>query len=275
MLGLPTVGMHPSVERHNVDFSSLCDWIEASVLFENETDELSATEVLDVLTETGVYVSQDFAWQIVSSAWGELSRRLSWIGGATPIAVTRLSLRRLTNWRDAPAHSFCLALSLAKPYREWARQFGADYNQQGELFERLTKEAMEKLFPDWIIHATGWSRTRAVSLNRVVREIVNLLREALGDVQRWTRNSANEAGLDLLCYRPFHDGRIGIPVYLMQCASGGNWEGKLHTPNLRIWKKIVLFAADPKKAFAMPFARVDEDFIRECNLVVSHVAIDT
>ena len=53
----------------------------------------------------------------------------------------------------------------------------------------------------------------------------------------------------------------------MQCGSGGNWDGKLHTPNLRVWTKIVQWASKPKKAFATPYALSDEDFIEDCNLV--------
>ncbi len=89
----------------------------------------------------------------------------------------------------------------------------------------------------------------------------------MGDVGRWTRPRANEAGLDVLCYRPFPDGRVGVPVYLMQCASGGDWDGKLHTPNLDIWRNIVNFASVPKKAFATPFSFLDEAFIMNCGVV--------
>src|SRR5205085_5811090 len=249
----------------NIDFAILCDWIEGSALFQDE-EELKASEVIDILTENNIYASQDFAWEIITSAWGELSRRLAWIGNATPVEIARLRLRRLCRWQDAPAHSFCMALSYAQWYPRWAKQFGQDHTEQGELFERLTKEAMEKFFPDWVIYRTGWSRTQATRLNGLVRDVVNRLGEAIGNVQRWTNNKANEAGLDLLCYKPFIDGRVGVPVFLMQCASGGNWEGKLHTPNMQIWKKIVQWASTPKKAFAMPYALPDDEFIEDCNL---------
>src|SRR5205823_3869050 len=72
-------------------------------------------------------------------------------------------------------------------------------------------------------------------------------------------------GLDLLCYRPYDDGRVGVPVFLVQCASGQDWESKLDTPKLKIWAKIVDFASTPKKAFAMPFTLEDWDFTRKCN----------
>jgi hypothetical protein len=176
-------------------------------------------------------------------------------------------LKRLRDWREIPAYSFCLVLSFAQWYPDWAAEFGSDYNEQGELFEQLAKEAMERLFPGWVIHRTGWARTKTSKLNEIVREVTGHLGELPGSVERWTGARAHEAGLDLLCYRPFDDGRVGVPVFLMQCASGVNWDGKLHTPNLRIWTKIVQFASTPKKAFAMPHALPDESFIPTCNLV--------
>lgn len=268
MLTPPTVGMARSVREHNVDFVALCDWVEGSVLFDDE--KLSISDVADVLVENEIYTKQEEAkdpLEIVSAAWAEVKRRQNWIGMGSPIKVSRIRLRRLYDWQNAPAHSFCLALSLAQWYPDWAREFGSDYNEQGELFEQLTKEAMEWIFPEWVIHPTGWTRTTPNKLNEVVQEVVSHLGEASGDIERWTEAKAHEAGLDLLCYRPFKDGRVGMPVFLVQCASGVHWNSKLHTPNLRIWTKIVQFASDPKKAFAMPHALSDENFIPTCNLV--------
>ena len=106
MLAPPTVGMHRSVQIHNVSFASiLCDWIEGSVLFQDE-EELFASDVINVLIENGIYESQEFAWDSITSTWDEIRRRLGWIGQATPLEVTRLSLRRLRDWQDAPAHPF-------------------------------------------------------------------------------------------------------------------------------------------------------------------------
>ena len=70
-----------------------------------------------------------------------------------------------------------------------------------------------------------------------------------------------------LFYRPFPDNRVGVPVYLMQCASGENWVHKLHEPDLNVWTKIILFAATPSKAIAIPFVLLDKEFKQRCNRV--------
>lgn len=265
MLVLPTVGIARSINQHNVQLDVLCDWIEGSVLFDDE--ELSAADVIDALIENSIYAEQDFAWHMMNDAWAELKRRQSCIGRGSPIEISGQRLKRLRSWQETPAHSFCIALAFAKWYPDWAKTFGKDYNEQGELFEKLTKESMERLFPDWEIHPTGWTRTHASKLDEVVKDVASRLGEAVGDIELWTDDTAHEAGLDLLCYRSFGDNRVGLPVFLMQCGSGGRWDGKLHTPILRIWTKVVQFASDPKKAFAMPFALLDEEFRKKCNLV--------
>ena len=115
--------------------------------------------------------------------------------------------------------------------------------------------------PDWL------DAHNPRRLGAIVADVAARLGETTGDIIRWSRQKANEAGLDLLCFRPFPDGRVGVPVYLIQCASGGDWHTKLKTPDLRIWTKVIDFAADPKKAFSMPFALSASDFTFHCNLV--------
>jgi hypothetical protein len=266
MLSIPKKGMSRSISAHNARLDVMCDWIEASALFQDEKT-LPDTMVMEALIDGEIYENQSYAWERVSSAWAEIRLRQSRVGQTSPFGVLDHRLVRKGTWRQFPAYSFCLALGLAPFYPEWARSFGKDYTEQGELFEKLTQTSVETLFPGWKVHPTGWTRTHTQKLRAVVEKIASMLGETIGRIERWTRRSANEAGLDLLLYRPFPDGRVGIPVFLMQCASGADWETKLHTPHLGTWSKIVEFAATPKKAFAMPFAMLDDDFPSTCNSV--------
>jgi hypothetical protein len=243
----------------------MCDWIEGSILFEDE--ELSQIEIADILMEEQIYDEHDFCMEMISSAWSEMKQRQHWIGEESPFSFPSGGITRTCKWTEVPAYSFCLLLSLAAIYRDWARQFGHDYTKQGQFFEELTKESLAYQFKDWVFFPTGWSRERTPKLNKIVKEIARQLGESVGNLPRWTNQDQKEAGLDILCYRPFNDGRVGVPVYLMQCASGGNWQDKLHTPRLELWTHIVDFASKPKKAFAMPFALTNEIFTQKCLLV--------
>lgn len=271
MLALPTVGFSqptgiPPDIKHNIKLNLLCDWIEGSVLFDSE--DLSTIDVVDILTEEGIYDDQDLASEIVMTAWNELKRRLGWIGDGTPFSFVRQRIKSVSSWQENPAHSFCVLLSMPQCYKDWSTHLRrGDYIEQGRLFESLTKASIENQFSDWEIYQTGWSRTNTVKLSDVVDEIASQLGEIKGDIEPWENPDGNEAGLDLLCYQPFPDNRVGIPVYLMQCASGGNWIDKLYTPDLNVWTKIIHFAATPRKAFAIPFALLDEEFKNRCNRV--------
>ncbi len=269
MLALPTTGFGRSVSKDNVELDVLCDWIEGSVLF-SSSERLSQREVVDVLFEHNIYDEQDMAAARIADAWSELRRRQTFLGNASPYEFDGMALKlKADPWRDAAAHSFCVLLSLAKWYRDWARQFGKDYTEQGELFEQFTKESVAAQFGGWSVQQTGWSRSQAKKLDAVVADVAGWLGEPKGDVHKWSEPSANEAGLDLVCFRPFADDRAGLPAFFFQCASGGDWEGKLHTPRLELWRRLIEFRAQnlPSKAFATPFAFLDEDFVRNCNLV--------
>ena len=271
MLAIPTSGFsHPTGTlpdiKHNIKLEILCDWIEGSVLFDEEA--LSTRDIVDILTEEGIYNDQDLAFEIASRAWNELKRRLGWIGNGNPFSFIRQTMRSVCSWEENPAHSFCVLLSMPQCYNNWSTDLHrGDYNEQGRLFELLTKASIENQFSGWEVYQTGWTRTNQVKLSDVVTEIASRLDEQKGDIEPWANPDGNEAGLDLLCYRPFLDNRGGVPVYLMQCASGKNWIDKLDEPNLNLWRKIILFMAMPRKAFAIPFALIDEEFKEKCNLI--------
>lgn len=259
MLPIPTKGFAKSVESHNIHQDKLCDWIEASLLFDPYTDYVSQMDVVDVLLTEERYISQDFAFEGVKSAWGEIERRLRCSKGAVPLKIERSRIRRNTAWIDSPEYSFCLVLSLIPVYDWWTE---SGYSEQGELFEILTLASIQTQFSDWQVWRTGWSRTTPVRLRDVAVQIVELLNEPLGDVDTWKDNK--EMGLDLLLFRPFQDDRNGIPVVMVQCASGRNWNEKLGTPNLRKWRDVIRFRNHLAKAFSMPFCLDRDEFVRTC-----------
>ncbi len=263
MLPLPRVGFRPSVKKHNVDRVVLCDWIEGSVAFVDDT--LSISDVVDVLCEYNIYREQSFAAELLQDAWAQMRRRGAWLGAGATFDVHNRRILRVRTWEDAPAHSFCIMLALFGLYKDWAAELTRDFSKQGELFERLAEECLANL--GWTTRRVGWSATQATKLDKLVGQIANDLREPLGNVERWTKKSANEAGLDLVCWKPFPDGRGGKPVYLVQCASGDNWDDKMKTPDIATWDKIIDFSNPPVRGFAMPFTLDDGDFFRKARKV--------
>ncbi len=265
MLVRPTKGFARSTQEHNVRPDVLCDWIECSILLND--GELSSTDVTDVLMEEEIYATEDFARQMVTNAWAELRRRRYWIGESYAFTIDSMWIRRREDWKTFAAHTFCLLLSLAPFYDWWTKEFGPDYTDQGDLFELLTQESLAFHFSGWTVYQTGWTRVNTVGLKQIVSDVASRLGEQLVHLGLWDQPNAKEMGLDLLCYRAFSDGRVGIPVYLMQCASGGNWRIKLHTPDLNVWNDMIRFRNQPQRAFSAPFSFLDNEFTKNCVVV--------
>lgn len=266
MLALPKKGFNRSVNKHNVDALICCDWIEACALFGE--GEATGSDVVDILRENEIYEDQDFAWELVNDAFLKIRERKRMLGEGYPFSIqagTRVVCGE--DWGDVTPYAFCLILSLSKAYPAWWQGFGANFGAQGQLFEDLTAQSVSQMFVGWETHQTGWSATTPNLIAGIVRTVAALVGEATGDIGRWSARRAKEAGLDLLCYRPFPDARAGIPVMLFQCASGQDWRSKVHTPEVRIWTKIISFAADPQKAFAMPFSLEPDEFRYHANLI--------
>jgi hypothetical protein len=265
MLSLPSAGFARSVNSHNVDLEICCDWLEACALFDQGA--VTRAEIADFLHDSEIYPSQDFAWEFLSNVWDYLTKRSLVFGKGYPLRLLQKRLEKAGDWKDYPAYSFCLVLSLAECFPTWANLFGNDYTEQGELFEALTTESISRSLLGWKVHATGWTRKKPSQLAQVVGGVAALLNEKVGDLAWWTSPNAHEEGLDLLCFRSFVDERVGLPAYLFQCASGRNWKEKRKTPDMAIWRKAIIFATDPKKAFAIPFALSDKDFRTSCAAV--------
>lgn len=262
MLLLPEKGFQPSMTTHNVRLEVLSDWIESSVVF--ACTPISASDVIDILQENGIYRDQDFAKEIVKDAWTELDRRRRSVDDGVPFELQRGSIRCIAKWTDTPSYSFCLMLSLLKWSPSWFHLTKGDYQIHGELFERMTAESLEAL--GWRVFHTGWTHTRVNSLREKVQSIADHLNEPIipRQVGRWTRPAAKDVGLDVVCEYPFADGAGGRPLYLIQCATGQNWRTKIGTPNLSVWCKLIDFSNSPIQGFALPFCLDIDDFRQTC-----------
>jgi|ERR1035441_906042 hypothetical protein len=266
MLNVPEVGVRPYSDQrgHQSDLSIFTDWLEGSVLFGRD-DSLSIAEIKDTLTDEHIYEDQDKASEFLTDVWTEIRRRKVALGNSYPIACQPTKLARTAAWRDAPAYAFCLLLSYSDRYPEWRKSFGNDFTEQGLLFERVTELALNNELSEWTSHSTGWSRTQTAQIKDSVETVRGLLNEKEGRIDLIPDlNTIKDAGLDIVLWRPFPDSRNGCPLYLVQCASGANWEEKRTQPEINLWRTMIEFAAIPKRALAIPYAISDDEFWISC-----------
>lgn len=273
MLGLPEKGMASSSNKHNCDYEFICDWIEASLLFER--DRLSKSDVIDCLLENGIYKEQDFAKLLVDDAWKVVGDRFTLLGNPLGIRVGRESISKSGEWTDYPAYSFCMALSCSQLYPSWEAGCSDEFSTQGLLFERLSFESFTQLLPGWELKLIGWSPQNPGKLKDTVHEIISYLKEHPGsELDVHVSSYANEMGLDLLAYYSYKDQHANSLTMMVQCASGKNWKEKKRTPDLALWNKVVNFNSPPAKAFVMPFSFADRQSFRKETVSVQGMFID-
>ena len=271
MLALPDEGLKHSIHVHNVDEDLLCDWIEANVLFCQPT--FSGAELVDLLMEQQYYESQSFAWQLFDLLSFKLQQRAQALGDGYPLTLSDRLIEARGTWSEFLPYSFCLALSLARPFPVWANDFGRDFNGQAVLFEQLSQESLTRLLPRWSVHRTGWSATTPDRLKDIVRRLAGVVGANVWDLDTWVPEDGKDGQLDLACVLEFPDARGGHMAYLTQCASGKNWRSKLHTPSLELWSKLIDFAVKPGRCFTMPYALSDREF-RASALTVQGLLLD-
>lgn len=273
MLALPEKGMARSLSHHNIDRSKLCDWIEASVIFDD--NELSVPDVIDALVDNEVYETQDFASEIVESAWGVLRTRFEYLQAPLGITVSRNRITRTLAWTTFPAYGFCMGLACADLYPKWAKSWETPASVQGSYFEELAAESFAKTLAGWKVQRVGWSPKNPKKLRDTISGIIADLGEIEGaELDIHVNQSANELGLDLLAYHSYGDTHASIPVFLIQCASGRDWVKKRQTPDLTIWNKVVSFNSRPVRGFAMPFAFAERDEFRKQTAAVDGIFAD-
>jgi len=176
MLTIPDDGFTRSVTTNRMKIEVVSDWLEGSVLFEGE--EISTTDVADVLMENNLCTDDNIAEIIVDAVWSELKQRINWTKSGYSIEIDSRFVRPTKDWEDVIAHVFCLLLSLAPHYSWWTQEFGRSYADQGELFELLTKASLEaQLDKGWVVIQTGWTRSNALGLSQVVTQIADHLHE--------------------------------------------------------------------------------------------------
>ena len=79
--------------------------------------------------------------------------------------------------------------------------------------------------------------------------------------------------MDLVCYRPFSDGREALPVFFLQCASGKNWRDKVHSPSATSWAKWLNAAVQPSTGIVAPFV-IDDVELRQSALEGQTIVFD-
>lgn len=265
LLAVPGTGfVANSVKVHRSDVMIVADWVEATSLFFNRS--VSKMEVRDFLCDNDYYQDQTFAMLFVDMVWGEISTRSGWVKTYAVFKTDKQAVKPQLKWEDALGYAFCLMLTHLQRYsqKQHPKLYTTSYIAQGDLFERFSEESLARL--GWKTLRTGWaSGINNTGFQLIIDQVSKELNEDWinGPAAKVFKN-AKEEGLDLVVHSPFADNRVGRAYFLMQCASGGDWEDKLHTPRIEVWNKLIVFTTDPRRGFCFPLALGEDEFRATC-----------
>ncbi|EMB4861288.1 hypothetical protein U9F62_005663 [Pseudomonas aeruginosa] len=258
MIELPENGISPSVKKHNCNILAVADWIVSSALFGEE--DVSRSDVVDILLENQAYREQDFCNEFVEQVWIYLNDFSSHVR-INSLSFEAKKIISNGSWEEDLALSYCLTASLRAHYKKWSNVHCGDYLTQGSILEELTLISLANLHPQLSFKTTGWSGIKEnENFESLVRRMCRETQFSEKDLSLWDNGRIKDLGLDVYGYLPGQGRRPSTHFMMYQCASGENWTEKRQTPNLDIWGDILKSYTSPIRGMSIPFFVEEKDF---------------
>jgi hypothetical protein len=130
-----------------------------------------------------------------------------------------------------------------------------DYGESDPFFDAIVREASARLFGDEGQSLVfGWPARdgRPTEFSAAVSWVGQKLGIPDGVVDRPTEEK--DAGVDVIAWRPFRDGRTSYPVFLFQNTIRADYAVKVREVEPSMWRDWLRFGTMPSVGFAIPFA---------------------
>jgi hypothetical protein len=238
----------------------VADWVELTISYSK--DKLSKAQLTRYIEESGGSEPEE---SFINNVWNELKRRES-AYCIPPFKVESKIVYSVIDWLNIPEYMACLIFSV----------YGGTkgLSTSAKLFERITSQTLE-LYGGFKTKIVGWPvkpsepkdiKTRAKLLAQEMNE--RFIEPPLPQKKDDT--------LDIVAWKPFHDGKCSQIVLLVQCATGWHWEQKTSELRMKAWAQYIHWGCDPVKGFAIPNI-VEErkwvDVTRDAGLLMDRVRI--
>lgn len=231
------------------DSYSLAEYIEL-VLLVDPVEHLSQSEL------RGYFPSgQGPASAQISLALGEMERRAAFVGKLYPYRIEDDGVIRVESDYTAIYDLMSLLSMESTPMRS-----AGSYNESDPLFDAVVREAAAlTLGSAGRSLVFGWPPRdgRPSDFGEAVTWAGEQLGVTDGNLDRPTEEK--DAGVDVIAWRPFGDGRTGYPVYLIQNTIRADYANKAREVVPEMWHEWLRFGHMPRTGFAVPFAIPDGD----------------
>lgn len=232
------------------DSLSLADWLEIRALLAADKNA-SFSDLRRGLAPTGIAEGGGIDEEtLAEDAFSELEDRLRACSGGYPFILKNSVLQAKEDLAPYWAYLFCLYLSYHGANRSQTEKAST------ELFEELATIAAKYYVSGEALRFGFPRRTLPVNFTQAVRTVCEMMGEGGGPRRRFSAQSAKDAQLDIIAWRPFPDRRRAQLILFGQCATGKNWEEKLSELQPRTFIDLYLQDAlivDPVRGFFTPF----------------------
>ncbi len=225
----------------------IADWIETALLVRGARP--LGLDPLHAFFETKFGLEP----QLVNTGVREMARRASLLGDRYPFRVHgEYAVQALS---EAPTTTYATLVLMApgSAVREFLHP--ATDDDMAVIFENVTAEASAGIWGEaGRALRFGWPSDigRPPEFDLAIRWLAERIGVPLGHGYRQPRRK--DGGVDVVAWRPFPDGRSGLPVVLVQCTLQENLLAKGMDIDTRLWGSWLTMDVDPTTALATPAA---------------------
>lgn len=230
----------------------VADWVEYSAL--SGSADFKRGDLKSAISRENVGTPDLLEEQV----WSELRRRKVLFGSNWPLVLSGNRLRKRASCRSDTLIFYRYLCLLA---------LGDLDDEDRKLFEELVRDAIS---PHFGSNALRIGHPASAGQSTSFRErVLNY-----GSVAAFTHTELlaaplphdKDMGLDVVGWHAFSDGRGGNLHFLLQCATGRNWQGKWDDVKMPLLLPHINWAVTPVRVFCVPVvARMPQDqWIRMC-----------
>lgn len=215
----------------------LADWLEINTLadLDGSTSAQDLKYPLATEIEKGNNIDDSTLEEIVAQAFTEIEKRISATKSGYPFKVQGDKIIKKTTYTKNLSYIFCLFVSYFGVER---LEFSSSWkkNTIAKKFENLSANAIKMLLTNdkgkLNVREFGWPRKwKGLVTNPNFINALNKLCQDCGEMKSsgvTTAARMKDAGLDIIAWKKFPDYLSGSVFFWGQCATGDNWDHKLH-----------------------------------------------
>lgn len=210
-----------------------------------------ATYESDVATTRNEVDSDDFG----EAVWAELRRRKRILKGGYPFKVRGDLLEEDGDLASAPSFFFLLGVAMNARFPGARQDKAVDDGRKAEtLFEHVVTAAAKGLFGGAAVRF-GWPADTGdhKSIVQRIRDLAEKLEVTAEKLDGKIDAAEKDIGLDVVGRLLLGDSEFGTVTFLVQCATGRNWESKKAEPPADRWEDLIHWESKLVRAVAVPW----------------------